>query len=160
LGQGRCQQLQDDRSVNERENSEGKDSQRGDTSTCEDVEEANQLPSLLDELLEGHTVDPWHGDVDAEAHQHQQTQSGENPAAQLRILHQLGDDFSGTGVASPTDEHETESVGLGLMQESRPRIEILRTAQTLELGGMTLKGLTQEVRRFHRLLRSWCGLMP
>ncbi|EAR19097.1 preprotein translocase SecY [Synechococcus sp. WH 7805] len=49
---------------------------------------------------------------------------------------------------------------MGWMQESRPRIEILRTAQTLELGVTALKGLTPEVRRFHQRLRFWCELMP
>ena len=74
LGQGGREQLQDDRGVDEGQDAQAKHPQGGDAAAGEDVEEANQLAALGDEVLEGEAIDAGHGDVDPQAHQQQQAQ--------------------------------------------------------------------------------------
>ena len=84
---------------------ECKNAKRGDSAASKDVKETNECSALLNKLLESNTIDPRHGDVDPQTDKHEQPQRCENPAAQLRVLHQLGNHFSGAGVTSPTDKH-------------------------------------------------------
>ena len=105
LGQGRSQQLNDDRGVDEGKDPQGKDTEGGDAAAGEDIEEAQQGTALSRERLEGCAVNPRHGDIDAQAHQEQKPQGDENPVAQVLGLNQLREDFTGTGVTPPADDH-------------------------------------------------------
>ena len=105
LGQGGREQLQDDRGVDEGQDAQAKHPQGGDAAAGEDVEEANQLAALGDEVLEGEAIDAGHGDVDPQAHQQQQAQGDEHPVAQGLGLDQLADDFPSTGISAPAYEH-------------------------------------------------------
>ena len=119
LWQGCRQELQDDRGVDERQDSKREHAEGRDAPAGEDVEETQQGAALLDEAGKGLAVDPWDGDVDAETHQKQQAQGGEHSIAQARVADQLADDFGGVGIAAPTDEHGQEEWG-GLNAEKPP----------------------------------------
>ena len=108
-GESCGEQLQDDRGINERQDPQGEHTQGGDATASEDVEEANQLAPLLNELLEGLAVNPRNGDVDAKPHQHQKAQGRENTIPEPFGLKQLRDDFAGAWGAPPTDKHDSRS---------------------------------------------------
>ena len=111
LRDGTCQQLENDRGIDEGQDPQGEHPEGGDSTAREDVQETQQGTSLVDEAGEGCTINPRNGDVDPETHQQQQTQGGEHPIAQAGVADQLTDDFSGVGVAAPTDEHGQEVWG-------------------------------------------------
>ena len=105
LGQGCGEQLDDDRGVDEGQDPQGKDAQGGQPPAGEDVQKADELPPLGEEVGKGHPVDSRHGDVDPEPHDQEQGQGGEHPVAQAFGLNQLAEDFPGTGVATPAKQH-------------------------------------------------------
>ena len=105
LGKRRGEQLQDDRGVDERQDPQAEHPQGGNTTAGENVEEADQLAAAGDEILKGNPIDAGHRDIDPQAYQQQQAQGDQHAVAQILGLNQLGEDFTGTGVATPADEH-------------------------------------------------------
>jgi len=61
---------------------------------------------LSDEALEGDAINTRYRDVDPEPHQQQQTQGDQHTIAQILGLDQLREDFTGTGVTTPADDHD------------------------------------------------------
>ena len=130
-GQGRCQQLQDDRGVDKRQDPQRKHPKGGDATTGEDVEEADQLTALVDELLESFAVDPRDRDVDAKPDQQKKAQGREHTIPEPLGLEQLGEDLTGAGGPSPTDNHgiASRSEGLGFSRSARSCRRQLRSSR-------------------------------
>jgi len=62
-------------------------------------------------LLKRDPINPWHGNVDTQAHQKQQTKGKQDSVPQTFGLNQLGKDFSCAWIATPTENHGGEGMG-------------------------------------------------
>ena len=157
LGQRCREQLENDRSINERKDAQGEHAHGGEAAPGEDVEESQELTTLLDESLESDPVDSRHRHIDAEAHDQEQPEGDQHPVAQPLGLNQLAEDFSGARIAPPTDDH-MGWVRRGEKKRSQAQ-KAVRQAQGHSRTAPTLTGkrhrLSRESRRCHRRLRSW-----